>query len=460
MYWAVWALYTVIIIFLALHHEPWADEYKVWHMAYTLSLPDLIGAMRVEGHFCLWHLLVWPFVRIFGMDWHALYAVSIPLMSLAAWLILFKLKFNFSAKLFLIFSAPFLYSFPVVARCYALIPPILAIIVILWQRKSSPFWFCLFVGLLAHTHAYMEGLVGIIWCIFVYKYVISFWNTDRQRARRNLYASGVTFLMVLLAFLQIEGSIVDAGNGTGPAFKSAQSWDSWILEWMTAHRFRIFTTLRNAFGTWIPNLDLVIAIASLAVFSVAVSFFAAQQEHLNRKEIAWIVTAGSLWQLYFATNIYFMQFQRTYLFLAPVILILGMYYHPRVGKMCLVALGALWMLNTPSQYIIPKDILKEYNYDTGNARTINELIPENATIICDGVSSARLLKRDITWDDIETINDLPDDVWYISYDETVKVPDNYQITPVWSGIEGNAEITDIQYEVPIYLYHFYTVCDD
>ena len=136
--WLVWGLYTLITIIFAFRHEPWYDEYHAWGMVNQMDFVQLWKAMRIEGHFVLWHLCLWPFVKWFGMDWHCLYCVSVPLMSLAAWLLLFKVRFPFVGKLLVIFSAPFFYYYPVISRCYALIPPIMMGLVVLYQQKKHP----------------------------------------------------------------------------------------------------------------------------------------------------------------------------------------------------------------------------------------------------------------------------------------------------------------------------------
>lgn len=450
--WLIWVFYTGIVIFLVSRHEPWADEYKVWSMAYRLSIPELIGEMRVEGHFCLWHLLVYPFVRLLGMDWHAIYAVSVPLMSSTVWLILFKLDFNFWGKLLIIFSAPFLYHFPVIARCYALIPPILVTIAVLWQKKCSPFWFCGFVGLLAHTHAYMEGLVCALWCLFAYQYVIQIWHKDHQRALRNLSASVVTIFLVLLAFLQIAGSIVDANNGNGPGFSKISGWDNWIIYWAAEHRIRLFATLGHILPIRIPNLDMALTLALYVVFSASITLFIAKQSTTEQKEILWIIAIGCLFQVFFATNIYYMQFQRVYLFLFPVILILGMYYKKWLDKVCIMALCSLWLLNTPSQHIIAKDISNEYCFDVRNANEISKLLPEDAVLFCDDASCGRLIKRTIINGEPNEIEDSAAAVYLLTVSNSITAPLGYTSELLWNGIEGNSDITDIEISIPVYLF--------
>ena len=149
--WLIWGVYTLIVIVFAWRHEPWYDEYHAWGMVNRMDFIQLWNAMRKEGHFIFWHMCLWPFVKWFGMDWRALYCVSVPLMSLAAWLLLFRVRFPFFGKLLVVFSAPFFYFYAVIARCYALIPPILMGLASLYQQKKRPVLYCLLLGLLAEN---------------------------------------------------------------------------------------------------------------------------------------------------------------------------------------------------------------------------------------------------------------------------------------------------------------------
>jgi len=459
-------VYIAIISFLAGHHEPWADEYKVWNMTFSMSLGELFESMRVEGHFCLWHLCVLPWVKLFGMDYHAIFVASITLMSLAVFLLLFKVEFPFSGKMFIIFSAPFLYHFPVIARCYALIPPICIALAAVYQKKKSPYLYCLLIGLLAHTHAYMEGLVAILWVLFVYRYVIEIWNKERKRAKKNLLASIITVVMVFLAFIQIAGSVVDASNGVGPAFKSAINDYYWVSYFFSYHRVKIFNTLKIQLNALIPNLDLSVTLFIYCTILFLLRDFMFKNKSMTRKDLNWIIAVGSIWQIIFATNIYDMSFQRVYLLCIPIFLTVGMYFSKNCTKhsICIVAL--FWLINTPCQYVMAKDITQEYCFDARCASEIDSHLPENAKVLTTGeVSSIRLLRRNFIHIS-EPVDSLPLSIGSIvtkgsfSYSDTLYLitthpfisDSTFNVSPIYCGIEGNGEISGIQYEQPFTLY--------
>lgn len=361
--WSVWGLYTLLVVFLCSIHEPWADEHNVLRMVYHLSFSELWNAMRIEGHFCLWHLCVWPWVRIFGMDYHAIYVASTILMLGAVWLMLFKLDFSFIGKLFIIFSAPFFYYFPVIARCYALIPPILVALAIVYQKQKNPFLYCFLIGLLAHTHAYMEGMVAVLWCLFVYYYVyIPYRNGEMAKAKKNGWASLITVILVLLAFVQIIGGIADAAEGTSVAMKNVNAHWQWVMYVYDKHHIQLTTTLHQ-FLHFIPKVDLPITLSLYVIITILM--YKIIRQSANNKQYVWIISVSVVWQILFALNIYNMWYQRVYLLFFPLLYVLWIAYtnEESVQKYVTYICLCLWLLNTPAQYDILQDIRDVYSYD-------------------------------------------------------------------------------------------------
>lgn len=464
--WVVWISYTIIVAVLCSIHEPWGDEHHVWSMVYRMSLPELWSSMRIEGHFMLWHLCVLPWVKLFDMDYHALFVTSTIIMSLGVWLMLFKLEFSFIGKLFIIFSAPFLYYFPVIARCYALIPPILIALAVVNQSKKHPYLFCFLIGLLAHTHAYMEGMVGIIWCLFVYDYVyIPYKRGEIQRAKRNGWASLVTVALVLLAFMQVMGGIADAASGTSVAMKRVSSPVGWILSVYEKHHIQITTTLHTHVSACIPNIDLAITL-SLYVAITILSFLFIQKTN-NKKGNVLIIGVTIIWQILFALNIYSMQFQRIYLLYMPILYVIWSGYNNINIKYSIWIVVCVWLLNTPAQYDILKDIKQEYCYDVTAAKHLKTSLPEGCHLLSYAEECSRLLKNEIMFLDErinngETLdaillNTYPNNsvLYLITSDNIDSVRHRglqLPIEKICATIEGNNTFTGIGYERNIYLY--------
>jgi len=462
--WGTWALYTMLVIALCFIHEPWGDEHHVWSMVYRLSIPELLSSMRSEGHFCLWHFCVWPWVRILGMDYHAIFVASTILMSLATWLMLFKLDFSFLGKLLIIFSAPFFYQFPVIARCYALIPPILVALAIVYQRKNNPFLYCFLIGLLAHTHAYMEGMVAVLWCLFVYYHVyVPYKNGEKRRSKRNLYASIITIVMVLLAFAQIAGGITDAYNGTSVATKRVNHPIDWLLYVYTNHHIQFSTTLHQIIG-FIPKVDLPFTLVCYCV--IIIGTYCIIKNSSEKASCAWIVLGTIVWQILFAINIYSMWFQRVFLIYLPILYVIWIANTKANRNIALWILLCFWFLNTSSQYQFIKDIKNEYCFDVSAANELVDMMDSDLPVISHGNETTRLFQRDVVFmdnpsqeqisiRDIEIMSPTLSS-FYLVTDSTFVGANNMQwrVDTICSVEEGNHEFTGIGYKKEIHLYRY------
>ncbi len=196
-------LYLFASLILVFSHEPWEDELQVWCIAQELSIPEIFHQMRYEGHFALWYLLQKPFIWLH---------LPLRLMNILAWILcvgaagmlLVSRSFGKVVKILVLFSCPLLYWFPVVARNYALIPPALALLAGLYPvRLKKPFAYTFSLLLLVHSHAYMEGLAGILGVFFAWDLIM---HCRRMPMAAKWKTAGVLVLIgagVLAAFLQV-----------------------------------------------------------------------------------------------------------------------------------------------------------------------------------------------------------------------------------------------------------------
>lgn len=354
-------IYCVWVIISALCHEPNADEYHVWGMVYDMNLYELWQAMSTEGHFIFWHILQWPFVKWFGMDYHSLYCVSVPAMILGAWLLLFKLNFSLLGKLLIVFSAPFCYYFPVIARCYVLIPPLLIGIAVLYQKKKYPWLYCILLGLLANTHVYIEGVVAVLWCLFVYNQVVLLWKTQPVQARRNLSYSLITILFVIFAFSQVVGSILLMRSGWAPVGQGTDTTEEWFGYINHAYFFQM-TSILHRHCHVLPNLD-VIVIISAWIFIIIGLYEVIKASLVPRWQIVTILVIGIGWQVFFACNIYGILGHRIWLIYFVVVMVLWLTYLSKNNRWIISVLIPLWILTSSSRSVVIRDLFEPLNND-------------------------------------------------------------------------------------------------
>lgn len=217
----VFFLYLFAILILSAFHEPWEDELQAWCIARDLSVPGIFHQMRYEGHFMLWFLLLKPFAAA-GLSLTSLNLVSVFLTAGAVIPFLMYRGFRLGFKIVILLSAPVLFWFPVVSRCYALIPPALCLLAGLYPvRLRHPYAYSLSLVLLVHSHAYMEGLAGILGAFFLWELMV---RSFKMGGRRILTFAAVLLLVcggVAFAFLQVApafGASSYAPAATGSIF--------------------------------------------------------------------------------------------------------------------------------------------------------------------------------------------------------------------------------------------------
>jgi len=196
-------IWIVITLTAVSFHEPWGDELQDWLLAKNLSYPELLNQMRYEGHFLLWFIPL-----------KVLTCLHLPLFSkfLLAWgfvlwgviLVLFYSPFERWLKAVIVFSAPFLYWYPVLSRCYCLIPVVLFSIAIIYpNRLRHPWIYGILVALLAHIHIYMEGIVFVLFLLMCYDFWMAKDQKDRMASFISIGWACASELVVLIMSLRV-----------------------------------------------------------------------------------------------------------------------------------------------------------------------------------------------------------------------------------------------------------------
>ncbi len=160
-------IYAVIIFLVLLKHEPSGDEVQAWNIARDLSIFDIFKQMRVEGHPCLWHLMLVPFAKL-GLPVYFISVISYIVMIVTMYLIVYKSPFSNFIKIAIILSSPFLYFYSIISRSYCLIALIVTLICIFYnKRHDKPLIYGSLIFLLFNTHVIMGGMASILLFFFI-----------------------------------------------------------------------------------------------------------------------------------------------------------------------------------------------------------------------------------------------------------------------------------------------------
>lgn len=346
---AGYAAFTLCVFFF---HEPWRDELQAWLIARELNIPDILYQMRYEGHFALWSLMLKPFASAGGgLLWMGL--LSWALMQVAAWILLYRSPFSGWVKALLLLSYPMIYYFPVVSRCYALIPPILFLLAVLYERLPrgrGHFAYCLLLGLLAHTHAYMEGMVGMLFLIYTYDYLIRHWKQRSWKLRlKSMLPPFLTVGLVIGAALQVLPALSMHNNATDKGFTIDKTL-GYITDTVHPDQF--------------PLMD---AVTDVLLILILVAFIIRYRRGYNPR-IPLLLLGAIGWQIYFSTELYGMNLQRPYLILYVLIFAFWI-----VRSKALLPQLALALISLFTLYRLPYG-LSDFSQPYTNAQEIATLL--------------------------------------------------------------------------------------
>lgn len=188
--------YFLFHFYLILHHEAWRDEAQAWVIAKNTTLPELFADLCVEGHPCLWFLLIRPFAKLgFSFYWFSL--ISLFLMTIACYLFFKYSPFHIITKFIILCSSLFLYINPVISRSYSLIVLLMVLICCVWKKRfERPILYGILVSLLFQTHILMVGFgIGLIIDILI-EYI-------KNKNRKALYAFFISLGSFVLLFFEL-----------------------------------------------------------------------------------------------------------------------------------------------------------------------------------------------------------------------------------------------------------------
>ncbi len=198
--WVIFALYSALLLYMSVNHEPWRDEAQSWLIARDLGFIELLKCLPNEGHPPLFYLVLMPFAKL-GLPYTKIYIVSDLLAMGLAWLVLFKSRFPLYLKIPMLFSYFFLFEYAVIARNYGIVMLMLmAVAAIYDKRHELPLLYGFIIFLLFQTHvlAFCTGAgLGLIYLVEVVRE--KRWSVKSLGAMALMGAGGLAMVALLLS---------------------------------------------------------------------------------------------------------------------------------------------------------------------------------------------------------------------------------------------------------------------
>lgn len=159
---AVFSVYALSQIILAIFHEPWRDESQAWLIARDSGVWQAISTVaREEEHPALWSLLLMPLAKS-GAPYWSMRALSVCIMLIAAGIFL-KSHAPLWFRITALFSSCFFYWTSVVSRSYCLIVLAMASLAFLYPKRiTRPWIFALVIASMFQIHAAVFGFAGAL----------------------------------------------------------------------------------------------------------------------------------------------------------------------------------------------------------------------------------------------------------------------------------------------------------
>ena len=366
---------------LVVHHEIWADEAQVWLVAKNLSVFDLSLFKHLvnEGHPSFFYLLIMPFAKL---------NLPIICMQILCWLssvagvflLLQKSPFNKFCKFAIIMSGGFLYFFPVIARSYSILPLIIFVVAILYNKSEKhPFIYSILLAILANTHAIMLCFASLLGLDFIFKNFI----IKKNKSKNYLISAGITIFGIIAATLQLAGSEASNGSIEFDFSNIVQSILKVVSQFFGGAINYIDTFMLHNMYT--PPHIIIYAICSILFTILFIILFV--ELFLKDKKIFCICFTSILFQLVIYAFAYSTLIYPTRIFSAFLILIFGYWImleqNSDINKKFInIVLGIFFLFTTANGVIfIQKDFKYNYSSAKDTANYIKNNIDKDSLII-------------------------------------------------------------------------------
>ncbi len=184
-------IYIIITGAVCINHENYENEAQSFLLARDLSIPQIISQLKYEGHSFLWYFVIFPFAKL-GLPIQSQNFISWAFGIATVVLILKKTNINKFLKVLIIFSSGLLYFYTAIARTYAMIPLLLVLISIIYEKRDKhPYIFAILLALLANTHLIMIPTAVLL--------AVFYWG--KKIIQKNININKKDFFLSLLIFI-------------------------------------------------------------------------------------------------------------------------------------------------------------------------------------------------------------------------------------------------------------------
>ncbi|MBO4556750.1 MAG: hypothetical protein J5706_08320, partial [Elusimicrobiales bacterium] len=206
---AITAIYVLITLILVAHHEPFEDEVNVWMILRNLEGFAMWKHIFDDGNPPGFFMLLLPFVKS-GLSYLSVKMICWLSCVMSVFLLNRFSPFPLFLNIIITFSAPMLYAYPVMARCYSLLPLLIILLAMFYPRYNMPaedmkskreeiriVIYLLVLAAIAQNHVIMFAFSGLMFALFAYQ---NFYKAEERRASVIAAAFAVFIALAAIVF--------------------------------------------------------------------------------------------------------------------------------------------------------------------------------------------------------------------------------------------------------------------
>ena len=287
------AVYAVINGILLYFHEPWIDEAQAWLIARDLSFWEIPSQMHYEGHPCLWHWILYPFAHM-GLPYITINIVSFVITLAATAFMVWKAPFPIWVKALFALSPCLTYFYPVLARSYCLMPPILFAMAYYYpSRMTHPCRYTLLIALLVQTHIIMEIMALMLSVLLLIEYACDTYKTRNYRKAVHYILALLIPLASAIFLLYILRDVESSS-----AFEIKQIGIGNIIAFLSLHKLVVFTAIMLLVAAVLKRSMTAYAVTAIVVASLCFQlwiYIAAWYINDHRYAAAFLMIMWAFW---------------------------------------------------------------------------------------------------------------------------------------------------------------------
>ncbi|MBR5304732.1 MAG: hypothetical protein IKU37_07910 [Candidatus Gastranaerophilales bacterium] len=188
-------LYLIFSLIISFNRVPFWDEARAWLVAQNCSPLEFLNLMKLECHFSLWYIAIFPFAKLNLFYPYSIYILNALFAFVSICLLWNKSPFNAFQKILITFGVPFLFLWGSVARCYSIgIMFLFLALSIYKERFEKSYKYLILLCLSAHTS--VMAFIGSFFLLLIFLF-------ENFKKKQFLKLLGIFLLSNFLILLQI-----------------------------------------------------------------------------------------------------------------------------------------------------------------------------------------------------------------------------------------------------------------